>query len=130
MKLKLIRDKDTGLATTGRLYCCDEFLCFTLENTWKDNERQISCIPKGTYNLELKEYGRFYDKYKHPIIKLVNVPNRSEILFHIGNYPEDTLGCILLGKTIGNNGNAIWNSKDAYNEFYPIIKLANEITIE
>lgn len=27
----------------------------------------------------------------------IEVPNRFGILFHVGNYPHDTKGCVLLG---------------------------------
>jgi hypothetical protein len=32
----------------------------------------------------------------------LNVPNRSEILIHTGNSDADSLGCILVGRTIGS----------------------------
>ena len=121
MDLNLIRDTFTDNSTIGRLYLGDEFLCYTLENCWKDNKKRISCIPEGRYELTTKEYGRFYDRYGHPIIKIVEgtVPNRSEILIHKGNYPKDTLGCILLGSTKGTD--FVGNSSKTYNRIYPII---------
>ena len=119
MKLHLIRDTFTDNSTTGRLYLGDEFLCYTLENSWKDNQRRISCIPEGEYKLDTKEYGRFYDRYQHPIIILRDVPDRSEILIHKGNYPKDTLGCILLGST--RSKDFVGNSSVTYNRVYKII---------
>ena len=127
MEITLIRDTDSGKSTIGRMYCCDEFLCRTLENSWKNNERMISCIPEGMYEMELKEYGRFYEEYKHPIIMLKDVPKRSEILIHIGNYPKDTHGCILLGDSVGKD--AVWNSRKTYNNLYPLISQATTIEI-
>ena len=128
MKLKLIRDKDTGEATLGRLYAEGKLICYTLENTWIDNKRNISCIPEGNYSIELKEYGRFYDKYKHPIIKLTDVPGRSEILIHKGNYAKDTQGCILIGDSLGEN--AVWNSSKTYDRLYNLLSNSTEITIK
>lgn len=127
MKLTLIRDLDSGKSTVGRLFCEDEFLCFTLENTWLENKKRVSCIPTGTYELELKEYGRFYERYQHPIVKLKDVDGRTEILFHKGNYPSDTLGCILVGDSKGKD--VIWNSGKTYNKVYPVISNSTEITI-
>ena len=127
LKLTLIRDIDSGKSTIGRLYCEGEFLCFTLENTWADNEPRISCIPEGTYDLTTKTYGRFYDRYDHPIVVVKNVPNRSEILFHKGNYPKDTLGCILVGDTKAKD--AVYNSSNTYNKIYNVLASADTLHI-
>ena len=128
MRLILKRDEDNGECTLGRLYAEDEFLCFSLENTWKNNERRISCIPTGTYPLTTKEYGRFYDKYQMPIPILDNTEPRSEILIHPGNYAKDTLGCILLGDSKGDN--AVWNSVRTWKKWHSIITQCDSITIE
>jgi hypothetical protein len=64
----------------------------TAELPWRDNQRNVSCIPPGRY--EVKR--RWSLKYKsHWILK--NVPNRSYILIHVGNFMDDTQGCILVG---------------------------------
>ena len=72
------------------------FDCVSLELPWKDNETNISCIPKGTY----KVTPRYSDKYtKHFILE--DVPSRKFILIHAGNFNSDTRGCILLGTSFG-----------------------------
>ena len=87
-----------GILLTG------DFSCKTLELPWRDNQRQISCIPPGEYNVEMRlsnKYGRVYWVRK--------VPNRTYILIHSGNYAGDVsknfkshvMGCILLGKVHG-----------------------------
>lgn len=91
MKLKrYYRDSEV---TLGMLFNeNDEFLMFTLENPWKNNEVNISCVPLGEYECEpytSKIHGQTY--------KLKNVKGRSGILFHVGNYAHNTEGCILLG---------------------------------
>ena len=128
MKLKLVRDKDNGECTLGRLYAEGQFIAYTLENTWADNEPRVSCVPKGTYGLKTKTYGRYWKKYKIPIPILQEVPDRSEILIHPGNYAKDTLGCILVGDSKGDN--AVWNSRATWHKIHPILAEANEITIE
>jgi len=72
------------------------FDCVTLELAWKDNETNVSCIPKGTY----KVTPRYSDKYTQHFI-LEDVPNRKFILIHAGNFNSDTEGCILLGTSFG-----------------------------
>lgn len=76
---------------------------YTIELPWNDNKKSISCIPQGLYNLIP------YNSKKYPnVFKLLNVPGRSDILIHVGNYAcevtvgngtfqTDTEGCILVG---------------------------------
>ena len=47
INLLLIRDTFTEESTIGRLFINGELFCDTLENPWKDNQRNISCIPDG-----------------------------------------------------------------------------------
>jgi len=68
------------------------FLCWTLELPDKDNEKNISCIPKGAYYVECYESDRFGETFKFSDVK-----NRTDVLFHPGNTIEDTHGCILPG---------------------------------
>lgn len=98
--LVIDRIEESDEQTIGKLRlrnCNGEviFDCYTLELPWKDNERNISRIPAGEY---------FAAKHKSPkfgdTIWIQNVPNRSEILIHKGNYKKDTLGCILVGQDL------------------------------
>jgi hypothetical protein len=89
--------------TRGRLFA-GSFDCHTLELPWRDNRRNISCIPAGEYKVKIRispKYGTIYH--------VKEVPNRSYILIHSGNWAGDTSkgyrthvnGCILLGKSRG-----------------------------
>jgi hypothetical protein len=64
----------------------------TLELPWRENRRQISCIPAGTYDLELWQSKKF-GKCLH----VMNVPGRDAILIHPLNYNSQTHGCIGIG---------------------------------
>lgn len=72
------------------------FQCKTIELPWKNNARQISCIPAGTYQVE-----KTISPTKGKCFHVKDVPSRDSILIHIGNYASgkkvDTLGCILPG---------------------------------
>ena len=48
---------------------------------------------------------------------LIKNHNKRRILIHIGNSPQDTLGCILCGYINGNNGK-IGNSTKAINDLF------------
>lgn len=71
-------------------------LCKTLENPWKDNHRNVSCIPEGTYVLTRTESQRFGRTFE-----ISGVPGRTRILVHWGNRVRDTEGCVLLGTKFG-----------------------------
>lgn len=76
-----------------------EYQFNTLELPWANNKRNVSCIPAGTYQC-VYEYN---EKYKCGIYRVKSVTNRYRILWHPGNWPKDTEGCILPGKTMGIN---------------------------
>lgn len=95
----IIRDKKSHQQTEGQLFVFDKngnelFRCFTLELPWKENQRQISCIPEGRY----KVVPRFSQKYKNHL-HILDVPNRTWILIHEANYVHQLLGCIAVGRT-------------------------------
>ena len=95
--LLLIRDTFTDKSVIGKLYLNGEFYGHTLELAWKDNKKRISCIPKGVY--EVKKRNTEKSKYKYEHLHILDVPDRELILMHIGNYPKNSRGCILLGNT-------------------------------
>lgn len=90
---------------------------FTLENPWRKTPKD-SRIPYGEYQCEPYSGTKYKDVY------IVNdVPGRSAILFHWGNYESDTEGCILVGLGAGemNNRPAITHSKAAFKIFRRLI---------
>jgi len=79
------------------------FNCYTLELPWNDNKKQVSCIPKGKYNVEKRQSTKYKNHFH-----VLDVPNRSYILIHQGNYNWHTKGCILVGKTLTDiNGDGL-----------------------
>uniref|UniRef100_A0A6H1ZZH4 DUF5675 domain-containing protein n=1 Tax=viral metagenome TaxID=1070528 RepID=A0A6H1ZZH4_9ZZZZ len=102
----LNRYKTSKFGTFGRVYVLTSniFRCFSLEPPWRGNQSNISCIPKGEYQVEFS-----YSPHFGHVYRVLNVPNRFNILIHSGNYGgdrslgliSDTYGCILLGKRVG-----------------------------
>lgn len=82
--------------TLGVLYRDNKAICCTLELPWRDNQQKISCIPKGLYKLS-----RYLSPSKGEVFLLHDVPNRSMIEIHIGNFVDDIQGCILVGRVYG-----------------------------
>lgn len=130
MKLRLLRfrhyaDRTLGILEAGNLTLT------TLEPAWKNNEKNVSCVPVGIYKLKRRNTPRFGD---HLILE--DVPGRSYVLIHFGNFPENTSGCILVGdgfKDLNNDKKTdITNSRSAMrmllNEIGPSCEL--ELLIE
>lgn len=90
----------------GKMYVNGEELCYTLELPWKDNKKNVSCIPTGTYGGFIRTDGT-----RGWRIELKAVPGRGNIQIHVGNYPSDILGCILVG--MGYTTNMVTQSKAA-----------------
>jgi len=108
VNLLIIRDTFTKESTIGKLYINGESFCDTLENPWLDNQRNISCIPEGQYKVRLRLPRESATRdYLHLLVQ--DVPNRSYILFHIGNTAKDTSGCILVGN--GRKQDIVENSR-------------------
>ena len=107
INLLLIRDTFSKNSVIGELFLNGERICDTLENPWQDNQRNISCIPEGVYDVRLRlprESGT--RDYIHLLVK--EVPDRDWILFHRGNTTKDTSGCILVG--LGTQQDFVSNS--------------------
>ena len=68
-------------------------------------------IPTGMYPVTLQVSPHF----KHIMPRVQNVPGFDGVLFHSGNTPLDTLGCILVG--FNDSVGMLSNSRDAYMSF-------------
>lgn len=76
--------------TNGKLESEGKLISYTIELPWKRNERGISCIPEGEYDIRK----RYSAKYKWHL-ELVDVPNRTYILIHPANNAQKELrGCM------------------------------------
>lgn len=127
MHITLQRMNEEHGCTLGVLSNSDGVICYTLENPWLDNRRNVSCIPEGEY--ECKPYSSA--KY-HNVWELQNVQDRSKILIHAGNFEEDTRGCILVGRAVAdyNGKKMITNSRHTLEKLRDIIGVKNSFTIE
>ena len=107
INLLLIRDTFSKKSTIGELFLNGERICDTLENSWQDNQRNISCIPEGVYPVRLRLPRESATRdYLHLLVQ--EVSNRDWILFHRGNTAKDTSGCILVG--LGTEQDVVHNS--------------------
>jgi len=61
--------------------------------------RRVSCIPTGEYTFK-KNNGQGRLNYPHFDVQIVE--GRDGIKIHSGNYREQILGCILVGKELAD----------------------------
>ena len=93
LSLELLRVGQSPRGTFGVLRRGDIPFALTLERPWGDNASQMSCIPAGVYQCRKIRSPKFGVTFE-----VLDVPDRSHILFHKGNTIEDTQGCILIGE--------------------------------
>lgn len=82
-------------------------------------------IPQGEYQLQFTNSPKFSKLYPYNSVfnkkvpEIIGIPNHSGVRIHVGNYPSDSQGCILLG-TAGTD-HSVTNSSLAYRNFVSII---------
>ena len=99
----------------------------TCEPPWIDNKQDISCIPDGTYHCKRRPYHR----RGYEVFEIMDVPDRTAILFHKGNTEDDTAGCILIGEQFEslNGKTAILHSGKGFREFMDRLAGIDEFTL-
>lgn len=135
--------------TIGRLFINGKYFCDTLEDTDRGltsdmTEEEImsikikgkTAIPTGTYKVTLgvrsqkftaPKYKKQYEFCNAYLPRLLDVPGYDGVLIHIGNTPEHTDGCLLVGenKVIGE----VRNSTATFKKLYKEINQNCDITI-
>lgn len=119
--------------THGRLFV-DEcgFLCWTLEDQDRGLTQDMpvekikavkiygkTAIPKGRYRIELRVSPKFKDRpwckpFKGLVPYILDVPGFDAVAIHVGNVPESTDGCPLVGMVRGSKRGRLFDSTDAY----------------
>lgn len=69
------------------------FECKTLELAWKNNQRHISCVTAGFYNLVYE----WSPKFQRNLWEIKGTPERSEAKIHVANFYTELNGCIAVG---------------------------------
>ena len=100
----------------------------TLEKSWHDNQRGVSCIPLGDYPLRKRRVGRFYKNYHkkfgHDYVVEIVCPPRTAVLLHIANWERQLKGCVAVGKRCKaecGTEKMLLASTDGYKEFHGLI---------
>jgi hypothetical protein len=114
--------------TNGKLECEGKFICFTIELPWKENLKQISCIPEGKYFIK-KRYSQKFGWH----LAVENVQNRELILFHPANNAlQELKGCIAPVTKLSGAGLGL-HSRKAFeklkNLVYKVLDQSEEVSI-
>lgn len=141
MDLKVIRKYKKDDYTIGRLYIDGVYFCDTLEDTDRGltqemgaavcrarKRRGTTAIPTGRYQVLMNVVSqrfskvRKYDFCQDRLPRLLNVPAFEGVLIHIGNYPKDTAGCILVGRNTVRG--AVMDSTETFRRLYERLQTA------
>lgn len=137
VNITLKREIFTDSYTAGTMYIEGKRFGRTLErrnrdlnhkNGFDNGEKKVygdTCIPFGRYKLTVS----YSPKFRRELILVNNVPEFSGIRIHRGNYPKDSIGCILVaerfvnGRLYNSTPYETWITNYVKNE----IKRGNEI---
>ena len=123
--LRIVRYSETKDGTFGVMEYNAVPFCMTLEPNDRGNGRN-SCIPAGRYVCRRHSGPKYKDTWE-----ITGVPGRTSILFHVGNIEDDSIGCILLGSSLGSLKNklGVMSSSNTFNRFMNVSERANELNL-
>lgn len=137
IRFTMVREPSRGGATLSKLFLGTEFICDVLEDQVREipgrpvSEWKVhgaTAIPAGTYEIELRQSGRFGPD----TMTLLDVPGFQYIRVHSGNYSEDTEGCLLPG--VRNSPTTVGQSKVTLARMkaivVPAIRAGTKVTIQ
>lgn len=109
MKVDIYRKIETAESITGEFWLDGAKQCYYLEPS-RVTPVNVGhpCIPAGTYKVVLTMSPHL--GYICP--EVLDVPGRTAIRWHIGNFPKDVLGCRVVGTILGDD--FVGNSKGAF----------------
>ncbi len=109
MKVDIYRKVETSEAITGEFWLDGVMECCYLEpSRFTPCYSGHPCIQAGTFRVVLTMSPHL--GYVCP--EVLDVPGRTAIRWHIGNYPKDVLGCCVVGTAVGEN--CVMHSKVAF----------------
>lgn len=124
MHIELYRNYYRQNYIIGKLFIDDDYFCDTLEPMYREIN---GAIPVGTYKVSLDIVSpKFQNRFPYKTLchgrvpRVLGVPGRQGVLLHVGNFPQDSQGCILLGKN--TKVGAVLQSLVTFTNFYNKIK--------
>lgn len=127
----LIRMRQGKQSTLSHLYLDGIFICYVLEDAIREVKiRGETCIPEGTYALGLNKTAGMNARYRQlhggthqGMVEVKGIANFNLVFIHIGNYHQDTEGCLLTGSyyQLFEGEYRVLHSATAYKVLYPLI---------
>ncbi len=100
IKVDIYRKVETNESITGEFWLDGVKECYYLEpSRLTPFYPGHPCIEAGTYRVVLSMSPHL--RYVCP--EVLDVPGRTGIRWHIGNFPRDVLGCCAVGTGVGEN---------------------------
>lgn len=125
----LRRDEFTQHGIFGRLTSADgeEEICKTLEHAYQNDDGDY--LPKllcGSY-LCVKSVHQLSNGIPFETFEITGLAGHFGILFHVGNWNEDSSGCVLVGQSIDNS--CLMRSAIAFQDFMDRLKGLNSFNL-
>ena len=126
LEMTLERQIFSEESTIGELFIDGKHECWTLEDPVRTGPKiaGVTAIPAGTYDVRIT----WSPKFRHDVPLLLGVVGFEGVRIHIGNTPEDTQGCVLVGQTRGFDW--IGRSQAAYDLLYAKLLTAQKAGLE
>jgi hypothetical protein len=112
LRLRIDRQHSGKDCTSGQIALEGNIVGYTLERPWEGNIPLISSIPAGSYHGHVRS--RTNDRWR---IELSDVPGRTNIQLHVGNFIADGVGCVLIGSNLRSDLCTLTDSKTAFDKF-------------
>lgn len=109
-------------------------ICKTLQHSYQQPDKSYAAkVPPGTYRCVRGQHQLAHMTSPFTTFEITGVTGHTNILFHVGNYNNDSEGCVLLGMSIAPsltmNCEMLLNSKKAFEIFMDLQKSVNEFEL-
>lgn len=126
MNLILCRRQYLDCGVFGELSSEDgQFIGYTLEHSYDGKPK----LPVGFFNCSRGPHRLASMKKDFETFEILNVPGHKGILFHMGNFNEDSSGCVLLGDTIGKKLDGTFMLMNSKVTFLKFMKLQEGVSL-
>lgn len=133
MKITVDRYQSDPDSTVSRISVDGVFVCYGLEDGYR--ARKIAGetrIPAGIYQIGVRRAGGFHGRYAQDsrfkdihrgMLHILDIPDFTWVLIHVGNTHKHTAGCLLVGTTVNAAPGrmSIGSSAHAYRKLYQVV---------
>lgn len=131
MDLVLERRKFTNYGVFSQLYdATNHVVAVTLEHAYLGENGYEPKIPSGVYSC-VRGTHCLHNGVPFETFEITGVAGHSNLLFHAGNFNNDSEGCVLVGDNIVANGSTemITDSKITFKKFMQMQEGVSEFTL-